>query len=61
MQALKKIGEIEDNLRERIGVIYGCDPDEIPIDFDLNDIYGAIPEERVGLLVRFYCLSFLFF
>lgn len=58
MQALKKIGEIEDSLRERLGTIYNCDPDEIPVDFDLNDIYGAPVELRVELLV---CFSFLYF
>eukprot|EP00604_Paraphysomonas_vestita_P001984 CAMPEP_0174821746 /NCGR_PEP_ID=MMETSP1107-20130205/9241_1 /TAXON_ID=36770 /ORGANISM="Paraphysomonas vestita, Strain GFlagA" /LENGTH=94 /DNA_ID=CAMNT_0016039089 /DNA_START=132 /DNA_END=416 /DNA_ORIENTATION=- len=52
MHALKKIGEIEDSLRERLGEIYSCDPDDLPIDFDLNDIYGAPSEERVELLTE---------
>lgn len=52
MQALKKIGDLEDSLRERLGEIYNCDPDELPIDFDLSDIYGAPSGDRIELLVR---------
>jgi hypothetical protein len=51
MQALKKIGDLEDSLREKLGEIYSCDPDDLPIDFDLSDIYGASRETRVELLV----------
>ncbi len=53
MQALKAIGDLEDALRVKVGEAYGCDPDEIPIDFDLSDIYAAPSENRVELLVRF--------
>ena len=51
MQALKKIGDLEDSLREKLGEIYGCDPDDLPVDFDLSDVYGAPSETRVELLV----------
>jgi hypothetical protein len=62
MQALKKIGDLEDSLREKLGEVYGCDPDDLPIDFDLSDIYGASSDSRVELLVWFLlclclCLS----
>jgi hypothetical protein len=53
MQALKKIGDLEDSLREKLGEVYGCDPDDLPIDFDLSDIYGASSDSRVELLVWF--------
>jgi hypothetical protein len=51
MSALKKIGEFEDALREKLGAVFSCDPDELPIDLDLNDIYAMPSEERKGALV----------
>lgn len=52
MGALKKIGEFEDALRQKLGVVFSCDPDELPIDLDLNEIYALEPGERKGALVR---------
>jgi hypothetical protein len=51
MGALKKIGEYEDALREKLGVVFKCDPDELPIDLDLNEIYALEPQDRQGALV----------
>lgn len=55
MSALKKIGEYEDTLREKLGIVFSCDPDELPIDLDLNDIYAMEPEDRKGALVSSNC------
>lgn len=51
MSALKKIGELEDALREKLGVVFNCDPDELPVDLDLNEIYALNPAERKDALV----------
>lgn len=52
MGALKKIGEYEDALREKLGVVFKCDPDELPIDLDLNEIYALEPQDRQGALTE---------
>ena len=31
--------------------MYSCDPDELPIDLDLNDIHALEPEQRRETLV----------
>ena len=51
MSALKRIGEFEDALREKLGVVFDCDPDELPVDLDLNDIIALEPNQRKGALV----------
>ena len=52
MHVLKRIGEIEDSFRETIGRMLNCDPDELPVDFDLGEVHGAGPEEGRKILVR---------
>lgn len=52
MGTLKRIGEYEDALREKLGVIFKCDPDELPIDLDLNDIIALDPAERKDALTE---------
>lgn len=52
MSALKKIGEFEDALREKLGEIFNCDPDELPIDLDLNEIHALNPSDRHAALVN---------
>lgn len=51
MGSLKKIGELEDRLRQKLGDLIACDPDDLPVDFDLNEIYQAPSKDRVQLLV----------
>ena len=58
MSALKKIGEFEDTLREKLGAVFNCDPDELPVDLDLNEIYALEPAERKGALVS-ECFKFV--
>ena len=57
MGALKKIGEYEDALREKLGAVFKCDPDELPIDLDLNEIFALDPADRSAALVRTYLYS----
>ena len=51
MHTLRAIQEMEDKARISLAPIYGCEPDEIPVDFDLLDIYQAKPESRRDILV----------
>jgi len=52
MQTIRRIKDIEDAKREALGPIYNCDPDELPFDFDLLDIFEEQPENRREILVQ---------
>lgn len=52
MHVLKRVGEIEDSFREKLGLMLNCDPDELPVDFDLTEVQSAGLEEGRNILVR---------
>jgi hypothetical protein len=51
MHALRKIQKIEDDFRSKLSLVYGCDPDDIPIELDTLSIYNAEVSQRRSLLV----------
>ena len=56
MHALKRIGEIEDNFRQRLGPMMNCDPDELPVDIDLSEVHHAGPSGGRDILVPAICV-----
>jgi hypothetical protein len=57
MAVIKLLGELEDSVRVKLGEIYTCDPDEIPVDFDINKIYECRESGRREMLVIIEALS----
>ena len=63
MNSLRRLQAIEDEYREKLGLMYGCDGEDIPIEFDLSDLLEKNADERlealVLLLVDEYALTYL--
>jgi hypothetical protein len=60
MQLLKRVGEIEDSFRQKLGAMLNCDPDELPVDFDLSEVQSAGGEEGKQMLVSLITIHSLF-
>lgn len=52
MHAVRAIQAIEEKLMTSLGLVYGCDADELPVEIDSLEIFHAGEPERRGLLER---------
>ena len=51
IHALKKINAIEDEFRMELSKMYSCDPDDVPINLDILELYNQDLAQRKATIV----------
>ena len=51
MHSLRALQNLETSFLEKVSVVYGCDPDDVPFELDLLRVYNDEPHTRRATIV----------
>jgi hypothetical protein len=61
MGALRALQKLESEFLGKLGEVYGCDEDDVPIELDLLHIYNLDEDKRPAALVSIFIIKYFFF